>query len=304
MRRGRILILLGLVLALATAAAVAFVLMQGAGTQGPAEQIEREQVVIAVQPIAEDDPVEGRLDLKEVPTEVIPEGALRSLEGTSGMLAAGPLPQGTIIQLDMLISPEEQMREGTLSQLIEPGYLAVAFPISELSSVSYGVQPGDYVDILMTFPFIEIDEETQMKEPLCPPICPAAAGDTSGTEATLTEQRQRLVTQHTLQDVLVLGVGRWVYRLEAPEEGTAESDQEGTVVEPPSYITLMLEPQDTLVLKLAREQSASIDLAVRGTDDHLRHEGIQEVTLDYILARFNVTIPPKHDFAIELLPPQ
>ena len=57
MRRGRILILLGLILALGTAAAV-FVLLQStaAPTEGP--QVERDEVVVAIQPIAEDEPVE------------------------------------------------------------------------------------------------------------------------------------------------------------------------------------------------------------------------------------------------------
>jgi Flp pilus assembly protein CpaB len=299
MRRGRILILLGLILALG-AAAVVFFLLQGASEPDAGQPVEREMVVVAVQPIAEDEPVEGRLDLKEMPKEVIPEGALRTLEGTSGMLAAGPLPQGTIVQFEMLISPEEMMREGTLSQLVEPGFLGVAFPIDELASVSYGVQAGDYVDILVTFPFIEIDEDTQMKEPLCPPLCPGGEGGEA--TAQLSIQEQRLVTQLTLQDVLVLGVGRWVYRLESPEEGRAESDNEGTTVEPPQFITLMLEPQDALVIKLAREMNAEIDLGVRGRDDHTEFTNIQQVTLDYILARFNITIPPKHDFTIETLP--
>lgn len=299
MRRGRILILLGLILALGTAGVI-FYMLQTASEPESAQQIEREMVVVAVQPIAEDEPVEGRLDMKELPKDVIPEGALRSLDGTSGMLAAGPLPQGTVIQLEMLISPEEMMREGTLSQLVEPGFLGVALPIDEMASVSYGVQPGDYVDILVTFPFIEIDEETQMKEPLCPPLCPGSEG--GDATAQLSVQQSRMVTQLTLQDVLVLGVGRWVYRLESPEQGQAESDNEGTTVEPPQYITLMLEPQDSLVMKLARELNAEIDLGVRGQDDHTEFNNIQQVTLDYILARFNITLPPKHDFTIEGLP--
>ena len=71
---------------------------------------------------------------------------------------------------------------GELGKLVDPGYVAVAFPIDELSSVSYGVKPGDHVDVMMTFFFIDIDQETQIEEPLCAPICPAgehgrAAGD-------------------------------------------------------------------------------------------------------------------------------
>jgi Flp pilus assembly protein CpaB len=60
----------------------------------------------------------------------------------------------------------------------------------------------------------------------------------------------------------------------------------------------MLAPQDALVLKLAREYGASIDLAVRAQDDHQQFT-TQQVTLDYILARFAVTLPAKQPYTIE-----
>jgi Flp pilus assembly protein CpaB len=60
----------------------------------------------------------------------------------------------------------------------------------------------------------------------------------------------------------------------------------------------MLTPQDALVLKLAREQGASIDLAVRATDD-AQQFSTQQVTLDYIMARFGVSVPPKQPYRIQ-----
>jgi Flp pilus assembly protein CpaB len=76
------------------------------------------------------------------------------------------------------------MKESSLSQLIDAGYVAVSFPIDELSSVSYGIQPGDYVDVLMTLPFIEIDQEQQIKQPMCPPSCPLTTGEEAAAQAT------------------------------------------------------------------------------------------------------------------------
>ncbi len=295
MRRGRILILLGIILALGTAAVV-FVLLQGtAGGGGNGAAVEREEVVVAVQPIPENEPVDDRLALRPMPKEAIPEGALRSLESTAGMLAAGPIPQGTIIQPDLLISPVEMMREGELGQLVQPGFVAVGFPINELSSVSYGIRPGDHVDVLITFFFVDIDQETQMLEPVCPPLCTTADGQP--IEANIRDQKPRLVTQLTLQNAEVLGVGRWDYGAPPPEEGAPEGNQQAAEVEPPKYITLMLTPQDALVLKLAREYGASIDLAVRAQGDGQIFT-TQQVTLDYILARFGIVIPPKQPYGL------
>ena len=294
MRRGRILILLGLILAIGTAAAI-FVLLQGATQPTTPTDVEREEVVVASQPIPEDELVDGRLEIRAVPVEVIPEGAVVDLEQTTGMLAAGPIPQGTVIHRDMLISPEDLAREGELGKLIEEGFEAVAFPINELSSVSYGVQPGDNIDILMTFVFFDQDADTQIREPLCPPECGGTGDDEKG--ALSTQQNPRLASQLTLQDVLVLGVGRWSFGQPSPEDEGVERG-EPAPVEPPSYITLMLSPQDALVLKLAREHGATIDLAVRAQDDHQVFT-TQQVTLDYIMARFGVSLPPKQPYAIE-----
>ncbi|MEJ2209219.1 MAG: Flp pilus assembly protein CpaB [Anaerolineae bacterium] len=297
MRRGRILILLGLILALGTAAAV-FVLLNSTATPTEPAEVQREDVVVAIQPIGEDEPVEGRIDLRPVPVETIPEGALRSLEGTGNMLAAGPIPQGTIIQSDLLVSPEERMQEGELGKLLEPGFVAVALPIDELSSVSYGIQSGDHVDVLMTFFFVDLDQEAQIIEPVCPPVCTGATGEEQ--EAQVGDQQPRLAAQLTLQDVRILGVGRWEHEEDQPteEEQAQQQAQQPVAQVLPEYITVMVTPQDALVLKLAREQGLSIDLAVRAQDD-AQQFATQQVTLDYIMARFGVSLPGQQPYTVQ-----
>ncbi len=295
MRRGRILILLGLILAIGTAAAV-YVIIQGMETKP--EPVETVDVVVAAQPIAEQEPVEGRLEISARPQTAVPEGALTSLDGTAGMLAAVSISPGTIIYPDLLISPVEAMQKGELGKLVEPGSVAIAFPIDELSSVSYGIQPGDHVDVLMTFFFIELDQESQMVEPLCAPLCPAPEGQ---QEAELTGQLPRLATQLTLQNIEVLGVGRWIKEETPPEEQDNQArGGEPVPVQLPEYVTLMVTPQDALVLKLAREYGASIDMAVRAQDDAQQFV-TQQVTLDYILARFGVALPARQPYGLEFI---
>ncbi len=294
MRRGRILILLGLILAVGTAAAV-FVVIQSM-QQPEAARVELEEVVVAIQPVAEEEPVEGRIELRPMPIEYVPVGALRSLEGTSGMLAAGPIPQGTVIHPDMLITPAELLQQGELGKLVEPGLIAVAMPIDELSSVSYGIKPGDHVDIMMSFYFVDLDQDTQVAEPICAPLCPGGEGQ---QEASVSGQWPRLAAQLTLQDIEVIGVGRWNKQEPTPEQQEqAERAGEPIPVELPKYITLVVSPQDALVLKLAREYGASIDLGVRAQDDAQQFT-TQQVTLDYILARFGVALPAKQPYSIE-----
>ena len=295
MRRGRILILLGLILAIGTAAAV-YVVVKGMEPSQTSE-IALEDVVVALQPIAEEEPVEGRIGLVAMPKDYVPEGVYRSLEGTSDLLAAGPIPQGAAIHPSMLISPVELAQEGELGKLVEPNYVAVAFPVNELSSVSYGVRPGDHIDVLMTFFFMDIDQETQIAEPICAPFCPGPEGE---TQASLGEQLPRPAAQLTLQNIQVLGVGRWAQELTPEQEQAQAESGEPVPVELPSYITVMVSPQDALVLKLARELEAKIELAVRSEDDTQQFT-TQQVTLDYILARFGVSLPVKQPFTLESL---
>jgi Flp pilus assembly protein CpaB len=295
MRRGRILILMGLILAVGTAAAVYVVV----NSMEPSEtsEIVLEDVVVALQPIAEEEPVEGRIGLVAMPKDYVPEGALRTLEGTGDLLAAGPIPQGSAIHPSMLISKVQLAQEGELGKLVEPGLVAVAFPVNELSSVSYGIRPGDHIDVLMTFFFMDIDQETQIPEPICAPFCPGPEGE---TQAALGEQLPRAAAQLTLQDVQVLGVGRWAQELTPEQEQAQAESDEPVPVELPRFITVMVTPQDALVLKLARELEAKIDLAVRSQEDAQQFT-TQQVTLDYILARFGVSLPAKQPFTLESL---
>jgi len=299
MRRGRLLILIGLILACGTAAIV-FVLLQNMQKAPVTAPIKTEEVVIAAQPIEEGQPAEGRLAMKALDANIIPTGALRSLDGTTGLLTKIRIDQGTIVTSAMLETKEEQMARGQVGQLVEPGYVAMAFPISELSSVSYGVQPNDLIDVMVTFVFVDLDTETQSKEPLCPPICPAAEGQSTTAAAG---QNPRLVAQLTLQKIRVLGVGRWQYMAPTPEPGQQSGGGSATTAaEPPQFITLMLAPQDALVLKLAREHKASIDLAIRAKDD-TQDFATQQVTLEYILNRFGVSLPDRKEYTIEGLAP-
>jgi Flp pilus assembly protein CpaB len=209
----------------------------------------------------------------------------------------GPIPQGAAIHPSMLISKVQLAQEGELGKLVEPGLVAVAFPVNELSSVSYGIRPGDHIDVLMTFFFMDIDQETQIPEPICAPFCPGPEGE---TQAALGEQLPRAAAQLTLQDVQVLGVGRWAQELTPEQEQAQAESDEPVPVELPRFITVMVTPQDALVLKLARELEAKIDLAVRSQEDAQQFT-TQQVTLDYILARFGVSLPAKQPFTLESL---
>ncbi len=123
-------------------------------------------------------------------------------------------------------------------------------------------------------------------------------------------QRPRVVTQRIVENAQVLHVGTFslVDDMEtavvpAPEEGVgAPSAQpapgEITGPEPPDIITLIVTPQDALVLNWALKVGANITLTLRAPNDAEVTE-TTSVTLDYLMESYDVTIPPKLPYALE-----
>ncbi len=72
--------------------------------------------------------------------------------------------------LDNMITPGDRPADlgdlgGDAALLIPPGQVAIALPITRLSAVAYAIREGDHVDILMSFRFIDVDEEFQTPLP-------------------------------------------------------------------------------------------------------------------------------------------
>jgi hypothetical protein len=158
--------------------------------------------------------------------------------------------------------------------------------------------------VLVSFSVVEVDEESQIKEPLvfagCDPV--VAPCQPSGI------QLPRIVSQYTVQNVLVLDVNLFSEAPVAPavEEGVPEGEEALPSV--PSVfdalteltsVTLVVNPQDALVLKWARESNASIDLAMRSAVDPDIYAQPEAVTLQYMLHRFQISEPPKLPHAVE-----
>jgi Flp pilus assembly protein CpaB len=133
--------------------------------------------------------------------------------------------------------------------------------------------------------FVDVDVETQIKKPL------TFAGGEETEPQPIGEQIPRSVTQLTVQNAEVLRVGLWP---SVSPEGEGEVEQ----IEP-GIVTLLVSPQDALVLKWARENGAVIDLALRSAVDE-EVFSTEAVTLDYMISRFNITVPKKLHYVLEV----
>jgi pilus assembly protein CpaB len=226
------------------------------------------EVVVAAQDIPERTLIQPSMVTKrEWPSTILPPGAHTRLDEVVGKYTLTRIVAGEVI-LPGRIS--EARETGEVALTIPPGLVAVALPVSTVSGVGGALRPGDRVDVMISL-------DIQMYD---------ASGDKSEPQFT---------TLYTIQDVPVLrvsGVGE-AGSSARPAQGQqqAATAQAGAgVLGSVTTLTLLVTPQDALLLKYARERG-TIDLALRSPSFH-DQVVTDPVYLDYIITRFQLPTPP------------
>jgi len=333
MGRGRLLIFLGLILGIGTAVVVVVVLQgQQAAPPPPPPLIPVEaaqptgvptqKVWVALQPIKRGGEfLEGTLGLRDWPTTNVPPDIIGDAVETIGRVSSIDVVQGMPILRSMLA---EKGAAGQAALLVPAGRVAVAFPINEQSSVAYAIQPGDTVDVLVMASFIDLDVDFQTKLPnYIRFFATSTDKDTGKTSFTLMEQnpegrfdrppglppevagaivyrpepqRPRRVTQLTVPAAKVLRIGPWLEKPKPPSSAEAQGQPPPPL---PTIITLAVEPQDALVLLWVRKSEMYVELALRSPGEETARYQPEAVTLQYMLTRFKIAVPPKLEYGFE-----
>jgi pilus assembly protein CpaB len=246
------------------------------------------------------------VEIREWPkTEDFPSNPARRLEDVVGKVARvdilrqRPVLRSAVTDIDLGSGAEMALG-------IPKGKVAYAIPVQILSAVANALRPGDRVDVLLSFSIVEVDQDTQIKLPV---VRTGGEDCLAGCQVT-GEQIPRLVSQYSVQNAAILAVGLWqeelpeltVPAVTTPDEEAAEGEETPPALEPPTVaqaatqltsITLVVTPQDALVLKWALETNASIDLVMRSAVDQDIYAQPEAVTLQYMLDRFQISVPPK-----------
>ncbi|MEC5318917.1 Flp pilus assembly protein CpaB [Brenneria populi subsp. brevivirga] len=93
---------------------------------------------------------ESDLGWKAYAADSVPQGALREggvVANLNGALVRKPLTSGALILADDVIRPDAP---GFLAAALKPGMRAVSVPVDEVSGNAGLIQPGDFVDIILT----------------------------------------------------------------------------------------------------------------------------------------------------------
>ncbi len=334
MQRGRLLIILGIILGLATLGAVAFLVFGGGGGAPgdeaqptplpgallPSEEpgIPTTQVIVALQPIARGSEfVAGSIGRRDWPANNVPPDIIADEAETIGKVAKTEIVQGQVLVRSMLV---DKGVSGEASLNIPPGRVAVAYPMNRQTSVAYAIQPGDSVDILITAFFIDVDEEfqsplpnktrfffptydqetgvqigVQLSDPIDEGRFELGAGDVASIVNARSEQIPRRVAQLTVQAAKVLRVGPWI---EEPQPAPPEDGSPPPPPPPPDITTLAVTPQDALVMLWLRQSGIYTEMALRAAGEDQADHLTEAVTLQYMLTRFNIAVPPKIEFVM------
>jgi hypothetical protein len=67
---------------------------------------------------------------------------------------------------------------------------------------------------------------------------------------------------------------------------------------PPDVVVVALQPQQQLLLRYAVEVNAQVYFALRGVNDGQLYS-VENMTLDFLLERFNVEVPPNLGYSVE-----
>jgi hypothetical protein len=152
----------------------------------------------------------------------------------------------------------------------------------------------------MQFFFPQFDVEgiqigVQLSEPVDEGRFELGAGDVASIVGASGPQIPRRVAQLTVQSAKIVKVGPW---LEPPPPPPPEEGQPTPPPPLPDIVTLAVTPQDALVLLWLRQSKIYSEMALRAAGDEEAEHLTEAVTLQYMLTRFNIAVPPKIEFVM------
>ncbi len=212
------------------------------------------------------------------------------------------------------------------SFLIPAGMTAYSIPINGNNSVSYAPKTGDHIMLIGCLSLVDIDEDLQTRLPnltgvvtspgstesmytLSAAIAPNIQGrieiDSSLNQAVYVipseSQRPRLTCQTVLQDAAILHVGD--FALGSSATSTAMDAAEATMQNEegvplnPTRITLIVSPQDAIILTYLQQANASFSMALRSAGD-LQTYSTSAVTLNFVMEQKGIQLPVKLPYGI------
>ncbi len=303
------------------------------------------QVIVAIQelPRGIKIPRDG-LDVRNFPKDAVPSYAIGFDKGhpetaygqVVGKIARNDIAREQPILSTMLVDDLTQIaKQGSDAAAVIPSALrAISIPIDQNSGVAYALRDGDYVDVIGSFVFVDVDQTSQSRTPNNQIFTSIRQDGTieisSAIQGRLEQssfsqfpliinptelQRPRLATQTIVQSALVVHVGLFpltghlVGNTPTPissatpvESGNTPTPSGPPTMTPtpavPSIITLAVSPQDAVTLAWMMDAQVPMTLTLRSTQNQTK-QPTTEVTLRYIVENYQVNEAPALPYALQ-----
>jgi len=279
-RRWIRLVLLAVLTALALAS-MAIILLGRKDRSKSTVGLAQAPVVVALRPVEAGQVLTAEdVGVQPLDSESLPSGAVTRLQDAMGQVVGRDLAEGDVLlvtDLSTLSLADRSAGTSPLDQALGREWVAVALQAPDLWSQWGGIRPGDHLDLLAT---IEITVASDL-----PPLVASSPPSATLSAAPVSPEQ---VILWTVQDLEVLQV------IEEPliEEPLIEAPVEETG-SPMPYVparrlllVLKAAPQDAAVLHLLQHADATLDLAVRASQNDWQFD-VDAVTLDYLLRRYS-----------------
>ncbi|MDQ4034397.1 MAG: Flp pilus assembly protein CpaB [Chloroflexota bacterium] len=287
-RSNRLVILVGVLLAVLAFVAIVILLNQREEAVAPEEV--RETVLVANQDIAIGDPVTPDVvEEREIDPEAVQGTPLTSTTAVSGQPAVFPIPAGSQISGEAIGLGNNLAVN--LPALLNPGEKAIAFQVDRVTGVDFLLKPGDTIDVV-TSQLINVLQETADSAANADDTAPPRFEAIPGLEAARS-------VKAILQDKRVLYVSATRAQEQEPVDTNGddvinEEDEQPAQAAIDSVIVVIAgTAQDAEVIKFAQNdlsEVGSLTAIVRHADDDAVDETLG-ITIDQLVEEFGLRVP-------------
>jgi Flp pilus assembly protein CpaB len=301
----------------------------------PTPNTELVDIVVASQTIARGSLITAdHLTTIKYPKEQIPQDTFfEDIQSAVGTKAKYEIASGVPLTTSMVIHENEG---SLASFDIPSGMTAFSIAISPETAVAYAPQKGDHVMVVGCMLLVDVDPTFQsiLPDRIALSNSSKTTIGSNGTKTSSLDieklqqadgtdmikgnyeldtstnqpvyvfaseaQRARMVCQTIIQDAEVLRVGTFPLNSNSTESATAtpvvDTSQATPGVTYPGSVTLIVSPQDTLILNYLELSGTTLSLALRAAGD-TSTISTDPVTLQYVMDQKNIPSPAKLPYA-------
>jgi Flp pilus assembly protein CpaB len=288
-RSNRLVILVGVLLAVLAFVAIVILLNSRPADEGPVEQT-KETVLVATRDLAIGDPVTPDVvEEAEIDPGAVRGTPLRSVTQVSGEAALFAVPAGAQVTAET-IGRGDPLSIDIAAQL-EPGEKAVTFQVDRVTGVDFLVKPGDSIDIVLSQPITVLQETAD------------SAANTDAAAQPRFEAVTGLENQRTVKAILQNKRVLYVSATRATQPEPQDTNGDGVIDENDEQpeqavvdsvlIVFAGTDQDAEVIKFAQNDLTEIGgltAVIRNSDDDAVEETIG-ITIDQLVEQYGLRIP-------------